>query len=100
MDCLAAGMLTADYHPGPYIHPGAWGGFGPDPTVPSTPRPLITGTYSYLHTYTPGGQQLTVIVSWTMSSWGTNPVIFLFQALRQYHRQLIEREVTIESTQE
>ena len=27
-----------------------WGGFGPDHTVPSTPRPL-TGTYSYLLTY-------------------------------------------------
>ena len=29
-----------------------WGGFGPDHTVPSTPRPL-TGTYSYLLTYLP-----------------------------------------------
>ena len=27
-----------------------WGGFGPDHTVPSTPRPL-TGTYNYLLTY-------------------------------------------------
>ena len=43
---------------------------------------------------------LTVIVSWTMSSWGTNPVIFLFQVLKQFHSKIGRVKARAKSTSE